>query len=181
MGKVAAGLFITLDGVVQAPENWSFDSFDADMGMAMGKAINGQDAVLLGRVTYEEWVSYWPTSDNEPFASFINSAPKYVFSKSLNTVNWQNSTLVKGDLVEEVTKLKQQYSKNVGTTGSPSLVRSLLAANLLDELILMVYPVIAGSGARLFTDNSTLKRMKLIDSSITASGVAILTYTPLRE
>src|SRR6266700_2382631 len=108
MRKVIAGLFITLDGVVEAPNKWQ-EHFDEDMGQALTEQLASQDAVLLGRVTYEEWASYWPTATDEPFASFINNTPKYVVSNSLNSVEeWQNSTLLKGNLAEELTKLKQQ-------------------------------------------------------------------------
>src|SRR2546421_7169973 len=132
MRKIVSGLFIALDGVVEAPNKWQ-EHFDEDMGEAMMAQLNSQDAVLLGRVTYEEWASYWPTATDEPFASFINNTPKYVVSNSLNSVEeWQNSTLLKGNLAEELTKLKQQPGKVIGTTGSPGLVHSLLQQDLLD-------------------------------------------------
>jgi len=104
MRKVVAGLFITLDGVVESPDKWQ-EHFDEDMGEAMMEQLASQDAVLLGRVTYQEWASYWPSATDEPFASFINSTPKYVFSTTLDSVEeWQNSTLIKGDLAQEIAK-----------------------------------------------------------------------------
>ena len=135
--------------------------------------------MLLGRVTYEEWAPFWPTSSDEPYASHINNIPKYVVSTTLDNVAWgeyNNVTLIKGDLAGEIAKLKQQPGKNIGVSGSPTLVRSLLEQDLLDELILMIHPVIAGSGKQLFVDGSALKRMKLVASKITNSGVAVLTY-----
>ena len=178
MRKVFAGLFISLDGVVEAPNLWQFDNFDEDMMAAMGAQLATEDTVLLGRVTYQEWAPYWPTSTDEPFATFINNTPKYVVSTTLDKVEWQNSTLIKGDLVKKITALKQQLGKTIGVAGSPTLVRSLLQANLLDELILMVHPVIVGSGKRLFSDKGDLKRMKLVESKTTRTGVLIATYTP---
>src|SRR5258707_6836043 len=150
MRKVVAGLFITLDGVVESPDTWQ-EHFDEDMGQAMMEQLASQDAVLLGRVTYQEWASYWPTATDEPFASFINSTPKYVFSSTLESVEaWQNSTLVKGDLSQEIARLKQQPGKNISTSGIPTLVRSLLEHGLPDELILLIQPVVAGIGKRPF-------------------------------
>src|SRR5436309_15392967 len=106
MSKVIAGLFITLDGVVESPDKWQ-EHFDEDMGQAMTEQLASQDAVLLGRVTYQEWASYWPTATDEPFASFINSTPKYVFSSTLDSVDeWKNSILIKGDLAQEIAQLK---------------------------------------------------------------------------
>ncbi len=178
MRKVVAGLFMTLDGVVESPENWQ-EHFDEDMGEAMMEQIASQDAVLLGRVTYQEWASYWPTATDEPFASFINSTPKYVFSTTLDSVEeWKNSTLIKGDLAQEIAKLKHLPGKNIGTAGSPTLVHSLLEQGLLDELILLVHPVVAGSGKRLFKEGDSLKRLHLLSSKMTRTGTVILTYQP---
>lgn len=179
MRKVFGALFISLDGVTEAPNLWQFDNFDEDMGAAMMAVLSEQDAVLLGRVTYEEWAGYWPNSTDEPFASFINNTPKYVFSTTLDNVDaWQNSTLIKGNAAEAIAALKAQPGKNIGIAGSPTLVRSLLQQDLLDELILMIHPVAVGSGKRLFADGDALKRLELADSTITRSGVAILTYRP---
>lgn len=178
MRKVVSGLFISLDGVAESPEKWQFDNFDNDMMAELGGFLTEADTVLLGRVTYQDWADYWPTSTDEPFASFINNTPKYVVSTTLDKVEWQNSTLLKGNLAEEITNLKQQPGKNIGVTGSPTLVRSLLQNDLLDELTLMVHPVVAGGGKRLFKDGSDLKRLKLVRSKTTSTGVALLTYQP---
>lgn len=180
MRKVIAGLFISLDGVTEAPNEWQFDNFDAEMGAAMGAHIAAEDTILLGRVTYQEWAAYWPTSNDEPYASHINNTPKYVVSTTLNRVEWKNSTLIKGPLPEEIARLKQQPGKNIGVAGSPTLVRSLLQDDLLDELTLMTHPVVVGHGKRLFRDGSELKRLKLVNSQTTSTGVLIATYQPLR-
>ncbi len=178
MEKVVAGLFMTLDGVVESPGSWQ-EHFDEEMGEAMMEQLTSQDAVLLGRVTYQEWAPYWPTATDEPFASFINSTPKYVFSSTLDSVDeWKNSTLIKGGLAQAIAQLKQLPGKNIGTAGSPSLVSSLLSQGLLDELILLVHPVVVGHGKRLFQDGDSLKRLHLLSSKTTRAGTVILTYQP---
>jgi dihydrofolate reductase len=179
MRKVVSGLFISLDGVTEAPNEWQFDVFDQDMGEAMYAMMAATDTVLLGRVTYQEWADYWPTATtDQEFANFINQTPKYVVSTTLDKVTWQNSTLLKGNLTEEITSLKQQPGKDITVTGSPTLVHSLLQADLLDELGLMIHPVVAGHGKRLFKGDSSLKRMKLVSSKTTSTGVMLLTYQP---
>ena len=180
MRKVISGLFISLDGVTESPDQWQFDHFDAEMGAALGAHITAEDTILLGRVTYQEWAPYWPTATDEPYASHINNTHKYVFSSTLDKVEWQNSTLVKRPLAEEINRLKGQPGKNIGVAGSPTLVRSLLQNDLLDELILMIHPVIVGKGKRLFPDKGDLKRLKLLSSQTTSTGVSILTFQPLR-
>lgn len=176
MRKVVAALFISLDGVVQSPDQWQFDHFDEDMGTAMGAALAAQDAVFLGRVTYQEWAPYWPTATDEPFASYINATPKYVASTTLKTVTWQNSTLLTGDLASAIGRLQQQPGKNIGVAGSPTLVRSLLQAGLLDALTLMVHPVVVGRGRRLFQDGDALLRLQLTEAKTTRTGVLLATY-----
>src|SRR5687768_7174551 len=165
MRKIISGLFISLDGVTEAPDQWQFDHFDDGMMAALEAHIAAEDAIVLGRVTYQEWAPYFPTSTDEPCASHINNTPKYVVSTTLDKVEWgnrDNITLLKGNLAEAITKLKQQPGKNIGVSGSPSLAYSLLQAGLLDELTLYVHPVIAGKGKRLFKDGSELKRLKLV-------------------
>jgi dihydrofolate reductase len=178
MRKVTSGLFISLDGVAESPDQWQFDGFDQEMEEALAATIASSDAALLGRVTYQEWADFWPTSEIEPFASFINQTPKYVISTTLDKVEWQNSTLLKGNLVEEINRLKQQPGQNITVTGSPSLVNSLLQHDLLDELTLLVHPVVVGHGKRLFKEGNDLKRLKLVDSKTTSTGVMLLTYQP---
>ena len=181
MRKVNSGLFITLDGVTESPDQWQFDSFDDDMMATMTAQIVAEDTILLGRVTYQDWTHYWPTATDEPYASHINTTPKYVVSTTLDKVEWgrwQNVNLIKGNLAEAIRRLRQQPGKNIGVAVSPTLVRSLLQADLLDELTLMMHPVVAGSGKRLFEGADALKRLKLVASKTTRSGVSILTYQP---
>jgi dihydrofolate reductase len=180
MRKLVAHLFISLDGVVESPA-WTMPYFDADMEAELASQLALQDAVLLGRVSYEEWAGYWPTSNDEPFATYINNTPKYVVSNTLDKVEWKNSTLLKGDLVENVTRLKQQPGKNIAVNASPTLVRSLLAHDLLDELRLTLHPVVVGKGKRLFQDGDEQKSLTLVESKTTKSGVAILAYQPVKS
>lgn len=184
MRKVVASLFISLDGEVASPDQWQFDAFDEDMMMEMSTQLDAQDTVLLGRVTYEEWSAYWPTSSDEPFATFINNIPKLVASTTLDSAVWgkfDTVKLVEGDLKEAITRLKQQPGKNISVTGSITLIRWLLQNDLLDELHLQVHPVIAGSGRRLFEGEGNVKRLKLVDNRTTSTGVIMLTYQPYTQ
>ncbi len=180
MRDVTSGLFISLDGVVEAPNEWQGDIWDDIMGSAMNAMLEKQDAMLLGRVTYQDWAGYWPTSNDEPFATYINNIPKYVVSSTLDKVDWQNSTLLHGDLASAIANLKQQQGGTIGISGSPALVESLLQADLLDELVLMIHPVVVGKGKRLFNDGKALKRLTLVDSKTSSTGVVIATYRPNR-
>src|SRR6266498_3700272 len=142
MRNVVASLFITLDGVIEQPHDWQFD-FDEEMGDALTAEQEKQDAVLLGRVTYQMWEGYWPTADPEiDFTGFINNTPKYVASTTLDTVSWEGSNLIKGSLEDEVARLKSEAGRDIGIYGSPSVVRSLLYAGLLDQLLLLMSPVV---------------------------------------
>jgi dihydrofolate reductase len=181
MRKVTASLFSSLDGVVEAPNEWQF-AFDEEMGAAVSRLFDELDTVLLGRVTYTEWAGYWPTSTDEPFAGWINSVPKHVASSTLDSVDeWQNSSLIKGPVADFVAELREQDGGAIGTAGSPSLVRSLLDAGLLDELTLLIHPVVAGGGRkRLFADDAGLTKLELVESQPTSSGVLIATYRPVR-
>jgi dihydrofolate reductase len=181
MRKVTAGLFSSIDGVVQAPNEWQ-PGFDDEMGAVLSRMLEEQDAVLLGRVTFTEWAGYWPTSDDEPFASWINTTPKYVASTTLDSVDhWTNSTLIRGSVADFVAELREQDGGTIGTAGSPSLVRSLIELGLLDELTLMISPVVAGGGrTRLFSDDSPLTSFELVEAQPTSSGTLIATYRPIR-
>jgi dihydrofolate reductase len=181
MRKVFSGLFSSIDGVVEAPNQWQ-PAFDEEMGAALSTMLEGQDTVLMGRVTFAEFAGYWPTSTDEPFASWINSTQKYVASTTLDSVsNWSNSTLIKGPVADFVKELREQEGGSIGVTGSPSLVRSLIAAGLLDELTLMVSPVVAGGGRkRLFPDDAEQTKFELVQTQPTSSGALIVTYRPAR-
>lgn len=180
MRKIVAGLFISLDGVVESPDQWHFPYFNDEMGQAVGSAMAASDTMLLGRRTYEEFAAYWPDQSSDvPPADYMNNTPKLVVSTTLEKVEWQNSTLIDGhNMVEELTKLKQQPGKNISITGSATLVRSLLRVGLLDELGLLVHPIVVGRGRRLFEDGSDQVPLKLVDSKTFSTGVLSLTYAP---
>jgi dihydrofolate reductase len=187
MRKVVAHLIMTLDGVVQfdvvADTIVKLRDTEEVLGDFFPKVAE-EDAMLLGRVTYQQWADYWPTSTVEPFASHINNVPKYVASRTLTSVPWgtrANATLISGNLGDAVTALKRQPGNNIGIHGSPTLVEAMLRSDLLDELRLEIYPVIAGSGSRLFGDGRPSQLLRLADSRITSNGVAILTYRPALE
>jgi dihydrofolate reductase len=182
MREIVAGLFITLDGVTEEPSNWQED-FDDEMLAALQTHISETDAILLGRVTYEYWKDYWPTATYEPFASHINEKPKYVASTSLHKVEWGGKTniaLLEGDTIEALKTLKSQPGKRISVAGSPTLVRYLLDQDMLDELQLMIHPVVAGSGRHLFESAGPLKRLKLKTSIATRTGTVIATYQARR-
>jgi dihydrofolate reductase len=181
MRKVTAGLFSSIDGVVEAPNEWQ-PAFDEEMGAVLSRMLDEQDAILLGRVTFTEWAGYWPASTDEPFASYINSTQKYVASSTLESVGqWPNSTLIKGSVADFLAELRRQDGGTIGTAGSPSLVRSLIEQGLLDELTLMISPVVAGGGRkRLFADDAALTRFELAHAQPTSSGAIIATYRPAR-
>lgn len=138
--------------------------------------------MLLGRVTWAEWAEYWPTSTDEPFASWINSTSKYVVSTTLDSVDrWPNSILIKGSLTDFVAELRHRDGGTIGTAGSPSLVRSLIEQKLLDELTLMISPVVVGGGRkRLFPNQAAPARFELAEGQATSSGALIATYRPIR-
>lgn len=184
MRKVTAGLFVSLDGVVESPEKWHFPYFNDEMGEAVGAAMATSDAMLLGRVTYQEFAAYWPgvSSEDQPFAAHMNDTQKYVVSTSLeNADDWQNSTLIKENVAEEISRLKRQPGKDLAITGSGTLVNSLLQEGLLDELGLFVHPVVVGSGKRLFEGGGDSKGLELVNSQTFGTGVLYLTYRPVGE
>ena len=187
MRKLVSHLLLTLDGtamfsatVIEAIMKLRDEEVEADFF----KHVADEDAMLLGRVTYSEWAGFWPNSTIEPFASHINSVPKYVASKTLSSAPWgtnSDTQLLVGAIEDNLSELKRQNGKNIGVHGSPKLVEYLLHANLLDELRLEIYPVISGAGAPFFRPGRDLKQMELIRSRIAANGVAILTYKPAPE
>jgi dihydrofolate reductase len=176
MRKIVAGLFIALDGIVEAPNEWQFPYFNEEMGNAVQSLMNSSDAMLLGRRTYEEFAAYWPTSTDD-FADHMNGTPKYVVSNTLTAAEWQNSTLISGDVIKELTRIKEQPGGDLGITGSGTLVRSLLREGLLDELHLLMHPIVVGSGKRLFDDGPQVP-LRLADSQTFSTGVLHLTYEP---
>jgi dihydrofolate reductase len=180
MRKVVASQFLSLDGVMEAPETWHFPYFNDEMGAVIGEAISETDAFLLGRRTYEEFAAFWPnqSADGDPIAAAMNGLPKYVASRTLKEVSWQNSTLLSNDVVGEISKLKQRRGKDISITGSATLIRSLLAEGVIDELRLMIHPVVVGSGRRLFENGTDQTPLELVESKTFSTGVLNLTYRP---
>jgi dihydrofolate reductase len=184
MRKVVASELVALDGVIESPEKWSFQFHNDEMAEAQGAGMAAADAMLLGRVTYQEFASYWPyqNSADQPFTDYLNNTPKYVVSMTLERpLEWQNSTLINGNVAEAIAKLKWQPGKDIGIVGSGTLVRSLLREDLLDELRLMVHPIIMGGGERLFEDGGDQKALELVDSKSFGTGVLYLTYHPAQR
>jgi dihydrofolate reductase len=183
MRKVIAVEFVSLDGVMEAPEEWAFSYSNDEMEEANASGMAASDALLMGRVTYQKFADFWAdkTSDEVQSADYMNNTPKFVVSTTLDTVEWRNSTLIEGDIAEEIPKLKQQPGKDIAILGSGALVRSLLQDDLLDELRLIIHPIILGSGKRLFENGSDQKSLKLVDSKTFSTGVLYLTYQPERK
>jgi dihydrofolate reductase len=178
MRKLTAGLFHSVDGVVEAPHMFQFDSFDDELGAMLTGVQERVDTVLLGRVGYEEWAGYWPNAAADgDFAAFINSVPKHVASRTLRgSLGWSNAQLIAGDLLDFVRALKAGPGGEIAVMGGISLVRQLLFAGLLDELTLITHPVVAGSGRHLFEPADPTTRLVLKQGQVTAKGNAVLTY-----
>jgi dihydrofolate reductase len=176
MRKIVAGLFISLDGVIESPNEWMGPFFNQELGQAVGSMIAAQDTMLLGRVTYDEFAAHWPHQTGE-MADTMNKTDKYVVSGTLKSADWQNSTVIPAaSAAAEIAELKQRPGQNIGMTGSATLVSSLLREGLLDELHLSVLPVVLGSGKRLFSASGGKLPLKLIDSATFETGVVQLTY-----
>jgi dihydrofolate reductase len=178
MGKIVSNFFIALDGVVEAPDQWHMSYFNDEMGDAVGKGMATNRGFLMGRVLYEEWAAFWPAQgeDNE-FAAFFNSHPKYVVSNSLETADWNNTTIVSGDVAQQLRDLRDATDGDLSISGSATLVRSLLAEGLVDELRLLVHPIVVGHGQRLFEDGAT-HPLELVSSETFSTGVLNLAYAP---
>jgi dihydrofolate reductase len=189
MGRIVVTEFVSLDGVVEDPGGaedfeyggWSFEFNRGDDGdkFKLDEALDAE-ALLLGRVTYEGFADAWPSRDGE-FADKFNDMPKYVVSSTLKDPEWNNSTVLEGDLAEAVSKLRQEQDGDIVVHGSPSLVQALVDNDLVDELRLMVFPVVLGKGKRLFGETSDKKGLRLADSKVVGDGVAILIYEPAGE
>jgi dihydrofolate reductase len=179
MRKIVAGLFVSLDGVFEAPETWHFPYFNDEMSEAVASQMAAADTLLLGRRTYEEFAAYWADKGSEvELADQLNGMPKLVASTTLETVEWQNSSLIEGDVAVALRRLKQQPGRDISISGSGMLVRSLLADGVLDELRLLVHPIVVGSGKRLFDDVAGRVPLKLVESRTFSTGVLYLTYVP---
>jgi dihydrofolate reductase len=188
MGRIIVTEYVSLDGVIEAPgggedykhAGWTFEISRGEEGNTFKvKETFDSEALLLGRVTYEAFARAWPTMTGE-FADRFNSMPKYVVSSTLKHADWNNSTILSGDVIDEVAGLKQTLNGDIVVHGSARLAQALVAGDLVDELRLMVFPVILGSGKRLFGEMDAKKSMKLVSSQTVGDGVGILIYEPKR-
>jgi dihydrofolate reductase len=186
VGRIVVTEFVSLDGVMEDPggaENfkhggWTFEISRGDEGdkFKLDETLSSE-ALLLGRATYEGFAEAWPSREGE-FADKFNTMPKYVVSSTLEEPEWNNSTVLRGDVADEVAKLRQERSGDIVVHGSARLVQALVEHDLVDELRLMVFPVVLGTGKRLFGETSDKKPLRLVDSRVVGDGVAILTYEP---
>lgn len=185
MPKIVVNAFLTLDGVMQAPGGpdedkeggfehggWQFPYSDEVMGRIITEGVEDADGFLLGRKTYDIFSNYWPkvTDPNNPIATALNSRPKYVMSKSLKSVDWNNSSLISGDAVAELRKLREQPGKTIQTWGSANALQTLLKNDLIDEYRIFIFPVVLGSGKRLFGEGSTPTALKQIETATSEKG-----------
>lgn len=188
MGILAVDMFTTLDGVVQAPGRpdedresgfkhggWQGPFFDEESGGEMAKRFPKFDALLLGRKTYDIFAAYWPKEPKNVFSEQLNTVPKYVASRKLKKVEWQNSKLIEGDVAEAILKIKKKH-KEVRVIGSANLVQTLLKHDLVDRFNLWLYPVVLGSGKRLFGEGTVPERLRLVESKSFPSGAVLLVY-----
>jgi dihydrofolate reductase len=189
MAEITVVNHVTLDGVMQAPGRadedtrggfehggWAIPNNDEVMGRVMGERMAGEGALLLGRRTYEDFYGYWPKQTDNPFTEALNRTRKYVASTTLSEpLEWENSTLLRGDAADAVAELKEQSDQDLGILGSGELIRSLRRDDLIDRYLLMIHPLVLGSGRRLFEDGP-LASLRLVDSVTTTTGVVIATY-----
>ncbi len=183
MRKITAGLFISLDGVVEAPDQWHFPYFNDEMGAAVGATFGTADTMLFGRTTYDSFAGAWPEreaagGEDAGFAKQLGDVRKIVASRQKLAFTWRNSEQLEGDLVETVTALKNEEGGDIALSGSVSVVRQLLAAGLLDELHLLVHPIAVRKGMRLFDEGDSSIPLKLISSETFRTGVVNLVYGP---
>ena len=171
MRKIVATLLVSLDGVVEAPQCWHLGYMDDEMATSLGRPLAAADALLLGRITYEELADHW-------FAAYVDSTPKVVVSTSLDTIDSPNESLLEGDLTDAIAELKQEPGRTIGVACSPTLVEALMRRDLVDELRLLVHPVVVGRGRRLFEHVTAQRPLDLVSSQRFAAGVLDLTYRP---
>jgi dihydrofolate reductase len=180
MRKIVAGPFMSLDGVVELSEPWTIPYVSAEVQQVIRRGMAEADTMLMGRRTYQQMAAYWPgvSATADPFAEWLNNSPKLVVSTTLQSVEWQNSTLITGDVIGEITRRKQQPGKSIMIPGSAALVRCLLREGLLDELRLLLFPLVLGGGERLFDDWTARLALRLVESQTLDSGVLSLIYQP---
>ena len=187
MRKVIVSEYVTLDGIMEDPGGgegtehggWSFQFWSEEAAKFKFDELFASDALLLGRVTYQGFAKAWPSmTDEQGFADRMNSLPKFVVSTTLEKLEWNNSRLIKENIAEEVSKLKQQPGQDILVAGSVELVHTLMQHDLIDEYRIMVHPVVVGSGKRLFKDETDTKVLKLVDTKTFSSGIVVLSYQP---
>ena len=192
MRKIVASLFITLDGVVEAPgsadttlpekRGWSDPFMNDQVGQVIGAEMTNTDAMLLERRTYQDFAAFWPTMPaDDPFGQIMNNQTKYVVSSTLNKAEWKNSHLIKGNVADELNKLKQQPGKNINIVGSGTLTRSLIEADLVDELQFMLCPVVLGVGKRLFDHANFTRSRRVLEAKSFDSGMIYLRFQPEKK
>jgi len=176
MRKIVSYLFITLDGVVESPEKWVM--YNDEMGTAINEMSHAADTLLLGRRTYDTFAASWPqrTNEDDPLADWMNNTAKVVVSSTLQDPTWNNTSAITSEVDKQVQLLKEQDGNDILISGSPTLIRSLLKDQVLDELRLFLHPIVAGTGLRLFGDDTT--SLKLADSTALDNGVLYVTYQP---
>jgi dihydrofolate reductase len=190
MRKVIVSEYVTLDGIMEDPGGaegfkyggWSFQFWSEETAKYKFDELFASDALLLGRVTYQGFAKAWPTiTDEAGFADRMNSLPKFVVSTTLEVVEWNNSTLIKENIAEEVARLKQQPGQDILVAGSGDLVHTLMQYDLIDEYRLMVHPVVLGSGKRLFREGTNTLKLQLLETKAFSSGIVVLTYQPVSK
>ena len=194
MRKLVVVEFMSLDGVVQAPGDpkedteggfthggWQHLYFDDAFMAAAGKGMAETDAQLFGRKTYEGMAAFWPTQgDDDPFAKHLNHVTKYVASRTMTTADWENTTVLNGDVAAQITQVKQQEGGTISVLGSADLAQTLMAHDLVDEYQLMIHPLVLGSGKKFFRDTEQVRRLELVGVTPTTTGVLLTTYRPAR-
>jgi dihydrofolate reductase len=189
MGTIVVTENVTLDGVIEQVDDWfgpaagDADTDDSDIVATLREQMDTQDALLLGRKTFESFRRYWPaqTDDTTGITVYLNRVPKYVVSSTLEEPGWANTTVLRGELADEVRDLRSRVNGEIGVTGSIMLVHDLIAAGLIDEYRLFVYPIVVGRGRRLFEDVKNVSKLQLIAAKWYRSGVVLLTYRPRRQ
>jgi dihydrofolate reductase len=178
MRKIVAGLMVSVDGVIEAPEAWTGPYFSPEIGQAVGSMMAASDTMLLGRITYQTFAASFAGNTSDPMATQMNATPKVVVSTTLERAEWENSTLIRGDVAGQIVRLKDRPGKNINISGSVTLVAWLLAQGLLDELNLLVFPVVAGHGKRLFGGTDSQTGLTLAHCEAFSTGVVQLIYRP---
>ena len=194
MRKLIVSTFLTLDGVMQAPGGpgeddsggfayggWSVNYWDEQMGQVMGEGMSTPFALVLGRRTYDIFAAHWPRATGDPGARPLNDATKYVASRSQPALEWSNSVLIEGDAAEGIAALRKEDGPELQVHGSGNLIQTLLRHNLADQYRLWVFPLVIGSGKRLFSDGTLPSGLKLVDSKVSSTGVVMGTYEPAGE